>query len=1234
MKNNGSALHGGVMVRLGCGLLALVMLLGLLFAGGAFAYADNTEEVNALSAVDTANGFYVEVKGRSVPQGAALVLKPVSDDVLNYARNGRTLSEDEFFLMYDLCFKDYLGNELEVTPDGYRITVYFTAPGECFGSIDVAAVGGTLGELETKAANKLAEEAAEAEKAAAEEAVAAPAETTAPVAETTAPAEETTAPVAETTAPVAETTAPVAETTAPVAETTAPVAETAAPVAETTAPVAETTAPVAETTAPAEETTAPVAETVAPVAETTAPAEETPVADRNLKTSEVHIADLYNGNHYVTFNTDGLGILKFTGTSYNVNDLPAEETAEPATLYDRLMACETMDEVNAILDNLTEEEAAEMEAFTEEQNAALTEKMDALGAYGVETLENSNPVTFEAGVGGSEVYTVNNMGGGDATSIVKPSNEGITVSTNKTGYGILTNYQGYTINVGSDVPVGEYVVAVTYKTGSILNYNTTKTDAITVIVKAKTYTADVSLYAGSSKTTNFGVGVAVPLGTVFTCAESNGVTASVTGGTVTVAVAETVDANTCTLTSMDGTYTINVTVKEVVKTDNITVVVDGTEKATFDSPALPEGTTFTCEQTGITATIGTYDNDNEQAVVNVAVGKDVPVGNYTLTGTNGYTIIVTVTNLNLSGSVTIIAGNSKTVKFEGIALPTDTVFTCKESVDITVTGITHDTSNNMTNVVVRVGGSVDAGNYTLTSAGCTINVTVEKASNPQFTITNVMDHTQVAYLDYRRDVGDYTVTPIQNGQTIIGNGASDSGVLVFFVKPDDGYLLTKLERTGANVDIYSVNVDASNTRIGYFNNNVEIGQNIIDAGKAAGYVGYYAFTYNGNDPHVATYTSAAERPPMSVTAVADKTENIKPDDVIIYTVTITPGHLSNKLDTVEDVRVTDLTINGVKVQDIDIVQGLIKNPDGTYTLKVKHTVTEDDWQSSDAKLVVKAEVDYSYYLNVTDRDNLTSSIKTKATITNTAEVSVTVAPKTRVVYHVTHVPSELTPPEITETVPLDTNTYFESAFVNVKNTYGTANHATDEPANSVQDDINGGVWTFNGWYTDEGLTNKASATETMPEDGLHLYGKWTFTKTSVIVTITKHVSGNMLSHNDEFEFYITDKDNETISQFTLKHGESKDFTFNVGDEITITEAPDASVTTSISINNGELGKGNSVGYTVTAASNQTITFYNHKDVDLDTGVSLDSLPYILILGVVVVGAVVIVVSRSKHRRDY
>ena len=48
---------------------------------------------------------------------------------------------------------------------------------------------------------------------------------------------------------------------------------------------------------------------------------------------------------------------------------------------------------------------------------------------------------------------------------------------------------------------------------------------------------------------------------------------------------------------------------------------------------------------------------------------------------------------------------------------------------------------------------------------------------------------------------------------------------------------------------------------------------------------------------------------------------------------------------------------------------------------------------------------------------------------------------------------------------------------------------------------------------------------------------------------------------------------------------------------------------------------------------ETVTFINHKDAHPDTGVLLDSLPYIMIIACVAAIGAFIVIRRRKNRED-
>lgn len=158
---------------------------------------------------------------------------------------------------------------------------------------------------------------------------------------------------------------------------------------------------------------------------------------------------------------------------------------------------------------------------------------------------------------------------------------------------------------------------------------------------------------------------------------------------------------------------------------------------------------------------------------------------------------------------------------------------------------------------------------------------------------------------------------------------------------------------------------------------------------------------------------------------------------------------------------------------------------------------------------------------------------------------------------------------------------------------------------------------------------------TLDGDVTTLYAIWKLN--TVELTIQKTVSGNMYNANDEFSFTLAyDGKSEP---FTLKGGESQTFQVPVGAEVTVTE--------DLTKSNGYIpSNGTGTTVTLTAASEKDgifkftmpeedgkLVINNDKTVTVDTGVLLDTLPYILILGVVAVGAVLLIKRRRKRDDD-
>lgn len=140
-----------------------------------------------------------------------------------------------------------------------------------------------------------------------------------------------------------------------------------------------------------------------------------------------------------------------------------EATVDPVqALYERLMACSTVEEVNAILYPETEEEQAAVDTliaqFTEEQNAALEEKMEELGAYDADTMELG---PFPVAIGNTLQVNAStqNKRAENFSYTLQPSVSGITC-TKKEQQGAL---QGYTFKIDNSVPDGTYTAKVSWK---------------------------------------------------------------------------------------------------------------------------------------------------------------------------------------------------------------------------------------------------------------------------------------------------------------------------------------------------------------------------------------------------------------------------------------------------------------------------------------------------------------------------------------------------------------------------------------------------------------------------------------------------------------------------------------------------------------------------------------------------------------------------------------------------
>lgn len=200
----------------------------------------------------------------------------------------------------------------------------------------------------------------------------------------------------------------------------------------------------------------------------------------------------------------------------------------------------------------------------------------------------------------------------------------------------------------------------------------------------------------------------------------------------------------------------------------------------------------------------------------------------------------------------------------------------------------------------------------------------------------------------------------------------------------------------------------------------------------------------------------------------------------------------------------------------------------------------------------------------------------------------------------------------------------------------------------------GTVYTFKGWYTDENCTQKADFVNGTISADTTFYAK--YVPASANLTVTKTVTGKLGDTNKAFTFTITKADgtsanitdaNVEISEadsakvewlrngkFTLKDGASIIFKNLPSGEYKVIEEDYSGekYDTSWQIGtDGEVYEKNSTATVTIGTTEQTVHFTNHRTLEPDTGVLLDTLPYIVILAVVA-GGVALLMLR-KHRKE-
>lgn len=201
----------------------------------------------------------------------------------------------------------------------------------------------------------------------------------------------------------------------------------------------------------------------------------------------------------------------------------------------------------------------------------------------------------------------------------------------------------------------------------------------------------------------------------------------------------------------------------------------------------------------------------------------------------------------------------------------------------------------------------------------------------------------------------------------------------------------------------------------------------------------------------------------------------------------------------------------------------------------------------------------------------------------------------------------------------------------------------------------GTVYKFEGWYTDKNFTpeSKFDFTADTISANTTFYAK--YVPASANLTVTKTVTGKLGDTNKAFTFQILDASGNPVTLTTgnyefsntngalLNDGTDGKFTLKDGASITFKNLPSGQYKvvednysgekyeTSYVVDSGTPVNGQEATVTIGTDAKQ-IDFTNHRTLEPDLGVLLDTLPYIVILAVVA-GGVALLMLRKRRKED-
>lgn len=212
---------------------------------------------------------------------------------------------------------------------------------------------------------------------------------------------------------------------------------------------------------------------------------------------------------------------------------------------------------------------------------------------------------------------------------------------------------------------------------------------------------------------------------------------------------------------------------------------------------------------------------------------------------------------------------------------------------------------------------------------------------------------------------------------------------------------------------------------------------------------------------------------------------------------------------------------------------------------------------------------------------------------------------------------------------------------------------TEADCPATKETADGTVYKFEGWYTDQNFTceSKFDFTEDTISADTTFYAK--YVPASANLTVAKTVTGKLGDTNKAFTFTIT-KDGKPVNNITEDNIEARDgaqwlndgngkFTLKDGASIIFKNLPSGQYKvveddyigekyeTSYVVDSGTPENGQEATVTI-GTDAKRIDFTNHRNLEPDLGVLLDTLPYIVILAVVA-GGVALLMLRKRRKED-